>query len=137
MLWVTAEGSFTDPRLRPVRLRPGVAHLMARDARLMALPLAIEYPFWQESRPEALCRFGPPLAGAGTVAEWQDRLETGLAATMDALARDAMAQDPARFELLLGGRAGVGGVYDGFRRVRSVLRGERFRPEHRAEDAEC
>ncbi len=137
MLWVTAEGAFTDPRVRPVRLRPGAAHLMARDEGLVALPLALEYPYWQESRPEALCRFGAPLSGAGTVTEWRARLETGLGETMEALARDAMAQDPARFRLLLGGKAGVGGVYDAFRRTRAGLRGERFRPEHRPEDAEC
>ena len=32
-LWVTAEGRFTDPRLRPVRLRPGIAHLALRVDR--------------------------------------------------------------------------------------------------------
>ena len=37
---------------------------------------------------------------------------------MDALAADTMARDPHRFELVLRGRSGVGGIYDLFRRAR-------------------
>ncbi len=33
MLWITAEGGFTDPRARPIVLRPGLAHLARRRAR--------------------------------------------------------------------------------------------------------
>ena len=51
ILWITAEGSFTDPRLRPIRLRPGLAHLARRIPGATILPLAIEYTFWNESRP--------------------------------------------------------------------------------------
>ncbi|HJS87544.1 MAG TPA: lysophospholipid acyltransferase family protein [Acetobacteraceae bacterium] len=60
LLWITAEGAFTDPRVRPVRLRPGIAHL-ARRTNAVILPLAIELPFWNERKPEALVRFGPPV----------------------------------------------------------------------------
>jgi 1-acyl-sn-glycerol-3-phosphate acyltransferase len=131
VLWITSEGAFADPRLRPVRLRPGTAHLMARHEGVLAIPLALEYPFWTERLPEALCRFGEPLQGdRGSVASWQPRLEEGLAATMDALAADAVARDPGRFELVLEGRKGVGGFYDLLRRARAVARGEQFDPEH-------
>ena len=61
ILWITAEGEFTDARRRPVRLRPGLAHLARRVPGAVILPLAIEYPFWNESRPEALARFGDPI----------------------------------------------------------------------------
>jgi hypothetical protein len=50
--------------------------------------------------------------------------------TQDALACDAMSHDPARFETVLTGSAGVGGVYDAWRRVRAAARGERFVAEH-------
>jgi 1-acyl-sn-glycerol-3-phosphate acyltransferase len=132
VLWVTAEGAFADPRLRPVRLRPGTAHLMARLERVVAIPLALEYPFWTERLAEALCRFGEPLRSGdgGSVANWQARLEERLALTMDALAADAIAREPGRFELVLRGRSGVGGVYDLFRRARAAARGERFEAEH-------
>jgi 1-acyl-sn-glycerol-3-phosphate acyltransferase len=132
VLWVTAEGAFADPRQRPVRLRPGTAHLLARREGVAAVPLALEYPFWTERLPEALCRFGEPLQGGdgGSVASWQARLEEGLTLTMDALAADTTRRDPARFELVLRGRGGVGGIYDLYRRARAATRGERFVPEH-------
>ena len=130
MLWVTAQGTFSDPRARPVALRPGVAHLMAGLPGAVALPVALEYPFWGESRPEALARFGEPLDGSGTPAAWHAWLEGALAETMDALAADAMARDPSPFRDLLRGQAGVGGVYDVWRRARALAGGERFSPEH-------
>jgi hypothetical protein len=47
-----------------------------------------------------------------------------------------MERDAAQFEVLVGGRAGVGGVYDLWRRLRARLRGEAFRSEHGATDLE-
>lgn len=137
VLWVTAGGAFADPRARPVRLRPGTAHLMASLEGVVAIPLALEYPFWTERLPEALCRFGEPLHAGddGSVTSWQARLEEGLTLTMDALAADVMARDPARFETVLRGRSGVGGIYDLFRRARAAVRGERFEPEHGGREA--
>jgi hypothetical protein len=110
---------------------------MARLEGVVAIPLALEYPFWTERLPEALCRFGEPLHGGdgGSVAGWRARLEEGLTRTMDALAADTMARDPHRFELVLRGRSGVGGIYDLFRRARAAARGERFEPEHGGHEA--
>ena len=163
LLWITAEGAFTDPRARPVRLRPGVAHL-ARRADATVLPLAIELPFWNERKPEALVRFGPNIAsptrergerldkggaaggspltpalspargGEGEkIAAWTAALEQALAACMDALAGDATSRDPARFVTLLRGEAGVGGVYDLWRRAAAWGAGRRFDPSHGGE----
>lgn len=126
MLWVTAQGVFADPRVRPLDLRHGVARLLARVPGAVALPLALEYPFWTEKRPEALARFGDPVTDGAA-------LEDALAATMDRLARDATARDPARFRTLLQGRAGIGGLYDAWRRAAATLRGKRFRAAHGAE----
>ncbi|MBV8614842.1 MAG: lysophospholipid acyltransferase family protein, partial [Acetobacteraceae bacterium] len=176
LLWITAEGVFTDPRVRPVRLRPGVAHL-ARRADATVLPLAIELPFWNERQPEALVRFGPPVQGAPTsiaplppergerlgeggaldrdhaagespltptlsparggegeqIAALTAALEHALTSCMDALAADAMSRDPARFVTLLRGNAGVGGVYDLWRRAAAWGAGRRFDPSHGGE----
>lgn len=136
MLWVTAQGAFTDARVRPVRLQPGVAHLMQRVPHLIAIPLALDYCFWDERYPEALCRFGPPLqAGmASTVGDWQELLEERLGETMDALADDAIARSAGRFTTVLGGRVGVGGAYDLWRRLRASWRGERFDPAHGSDE---
>ena len=89
----------------------------------MLLPLAIEYSFWNESRPEALARFGTPIATGRErgVADWQALLEGALMATMDALAVESAARTPGLFVPLLRGGAGVGGIYDAQRRVRALL----------------
>ena len=137
MLWVTAEGAFTDPRARPVRLRPGLAHLARRLPDAVLVPLALEYPFWTERFPEALLRFGDPIpaenhhpAGNHTTGDWTAILEARLTETLDALAADAMTRDPARFTTLLSGAAGIGGGYDLWRRLRAALAGRRFSAAH-------
>jgi 1-acyl-sn-glycerol-3-phosphate acyltransferase len=134
VLWVTAQGRFADPRQRPVTLRPGLAHLARLAPQALLLPLAVEYPFWNESRPEALLRFGPPIEAAalgGRSAQAGTRiLEAALATAMDSLAQDAMARDPAPFRTLLAGGAGVGGIYDLSRRVRAMATGRSFDPAH-------
>jgi phytoene desaturase len=137
-LWITAQGRFADPRERPPGVRPGVAHLARRLRRAVILPLALEYPFWEERYPEALARFGPAIVverGADrTAEEWRTGIEQALADTQDALALEARRRDPTAFETLVVGKAGVGGVYDCWRWLRALLRGEPFRPEHGAPD---
>src|SRR5690606_11757938 len=61
LFYLTPQGRFTDVRDRPVKLRPGLAHLLSQVPRVTVLPLAVEYPFWDESAPEALVRFGEPM----------------------------------------------------------------------------
>ena len=120
VLYVTAEGHFTDARTRPVRLRPGIAHIARRVPEAVILPLAIEYTFWNERQPEALLRFGAPVQPPdqpASVAAWTALLEQRLTETMDALAEAAISRETARFRPLLRGRAGVGGIYDVWRRL--------------------
>jgi 1-acyl-sn-glycerol-3-phosphate acyltransferase len=123
VLWITAQGRFVDSRERPTRLEPGLGHLLAGAGRVTVIPLAIELTFWDERLPEALARFGPPIAAAPgvTAAEWTDRLERALEATQDLLAAEARRRDPADFTTLLEGSGGVGFVYDAWRRIRSGL----------------
>ncbi len=132
MFWITGEGAFTDSRARPIVLRPGIAHLARRVPGATILPLAIEYTFWNESKPEALMRFGPPIEAGRerSVAEWTAVLEAGLTRTMDALAAESMARDPGLFQPVVRGVAGVGGIYDLYRRIRAVLVGRRFNASH-------
>ncbi|WP_210528755.1 lysophospholipid acyltransferase family protein [Rubellimicrobium arenae] len=134
MLWVTAQGRFADPRERPLGLRPGVAHLMARMPQAVAVPLALEYPFWSEKRPEALALFGQPLEGPADAAGWGRRLEDALTGTCDHLAALSAARDPSAFVNLLAGTSGVGGVYGAWLRLKALRRGERHVPDHLAEE---
>ncbi|HEV2855879.1 MAG TPA: lysophospholipid acyltransferase family protein [Thermoanaerobaculia bacterium] len=131
-LWIAAEGRFTDPRERPVCLRSGIGHLASRVRQAVLLPLAIEYPFWEERYPEALARFGEEVStgdadlGAG---DWTPILESHLESALEALATESLSREPSRFEVLLGGgKAGAGGVYDTWRRLKARFTGERFRP---------
>ena len=135
VLWVTAQGRFADPRERPLGLRPGVAHLMARMPGAVAVPLALEYPFWSEKRPEALAAFGTPLDASqgGEAAAWAERLERALTQAGDRLAGLAQARDPSAFEHVLTGKAGVGGVYGTWQRLKALAKGERHVPDHMAE----
>ncbi len=133
--WITAQGEFTDARCRPVRLRGGVGHLASRLDRGVIVPLALEYVFWDERLPEALARFGTPLLISEGhelgPAQWVARVAAALEATQDALRGDALTRDPARFETLLGGRVGIGGVYDWWRRFRAWVGGKPFQATHR------
>ncbi len=148
-LWVTAQGFFTDVRERPIALRPGVAHLVRKvggdaggtfgevdggsSGGVVAVPLAVEVVFWFERRPELLLAFGEPLAVGGTgrsVEGWNDTLGGALEATMDRVAAASMRRDAAEWTTLVEGKRGVGGVYDGWRRLRAWAGGRRFNPRH-------
>jgi 1-acyl-sn-glycerol-3-phosphate acyltransferase len=110
-LWITSQGRFADARERPPGIQPGVAHIAHRLEKAVILPLALEYPFWDDRRPEALARFGPAIVverGTDrTVEDWRTCIEVALASTQDALVRQARVRGPASFETLVGDKAGV------------------------------
>jgi len=136
-LWITAQGQFTDSRVRPPRLRSGIGHIARRLNQGVVVTLALEYPFWEERLPEALARFGEPtLIERGrdlSAAEWVERIESNLAATQDALMADALIRNVAAFETLLTGNVAIGGIYDRWRKLSAWLRGEHFQAEHSTE----
>ena len=157
-LWITVQGEFTDPRIRPVSVRPGTGHLLANLDQGTLWPMAMEFPFWGEAFPEALLRFGEPVPlsrdkpGADrdwgesvantnpitnredpkpfTPKAWNWRVARILERTMDDLARDAMTRDPARFVTILQGKSKVGGMFDRIRRMASFFTGKPFDPRH-------
>lgn len=135
-LWITAQGRFSDVRERPLGLKPGVARLPELAPDAVFVPLALEYAFWDERGAEAFCAFGPAMLGSELVGMPRSarlqHLEAALTATMDRLADDVIARDPTRFEPLLSGAKGVGGIYDVIRRARAMLGGRRFDPAHNA-----
>jgi 1-acyl-sn-glycerol-3-phosphate acyltransferase len=137
-LIVAAQGRFADVRERPLRLRPGLAHLVDVEPELCLVPLAIEYVFWDEKQPEMLIRFGAPMAGrelAGLpVPQRLAILEQRLTQTLDELSAAAISRDASRFEALLDGARGVNPIYDGWRRLKAGLSGKSFSPEHGARE---
>ena len=133
-LWITAQGRFGDVRERPLGLRPGVARLAELSPACTVLPLAIEYSFWLERGAEAFLAFGAPMRGSDLLdlprPERLQKLERELAGTLDRLSLDVQSRDPHRFQVIVEGRTGVGGVYDGWRRLSAALRGRAFDPSH-------
>jgi hypothetical protein len=120
-----------------VQLRSGVGHLAALIDHGTILPAAFEYAFWDQRTPEALVHFGSAIViergRERPPAELTHQVSAELERTMDALAVDARSRDPARFDVYLSGRAGVGGAYDLAGRLKSWVRGKRFQPEHRVD----
>jgi len=137
IFWITSQGEFADPRSRPLKIRPGVAHAVAAGDRGLVVPVAVEYPFWSERLPEALVAFGPAMriadAGDRPAREWTAVLEAALAAAQDRLAAAAVRRDPHAFTVLASGDVGVGWAYDTLRRFTAWRRGERFDASHGGE----
>ena len=134
MLWMNAPGRFMDVRERPVTIAQGLARLAELAPTTRFLPMALDYPFWTERGAEMLCAYGPPLDGAALAALPREvrgvALARALEGTMDRLAVDALARDPDRFHAIVAGKEGMGGVYERWRHLRAMLRGEAFDPRH-------
>ncbi len=132
VLLVNAEGRFRDVRERPVAVAPGLAHLARWTPAARFAPLAIEYAFWDERRPNLLLRFGEAVSAEAVRTAGATVLSRALEGTMDALAVDAAGRDPARFTTLLAGSTQISPVYDGWRRARALIQGRGFDPAHGA-----
>lgn len=134
MLWLTAQGEFRDVRERPPMLKSGLSTLLHRLRRGIVLPLAVEYPFWNEKKPEALMAFGEPIDASQqqlpNVEAWTALLEQAITITQDKLAQAVISRDKDQFDLILSGTSGVGGVYDLYRRMKMQLLGKRFEAKH-------
>jgi 1-acyl-sn-glycerol-3-phosphate acyltransferase len=131
-LWITPQGRFSDVRQRPLCIGSGLPHLVRAAPDCAVVPVAIEYSYWEESKPEVLVRFGEPM-NAGNLqlrSDTQQVLESALGRTLDDLSRATIARDPSGFHVILSGTSGVGGVYDLWRRGQALLSGDKFRPEH-------
>lgn len=135
LLFVSAPGRFVDVRTRPQGVKAGIARVpeLAPDALLV--PLAIDFVFWDERKPEGLLAFGPAMEvsrlSALPRAERRAHLEAALHDTMDRLQRSAEARSPSDFASLLTSTAGVGGFYDLWARLRAGVSGRRYDPSHR------
>lgn len=136
-IWMTPQGRFCDVRQRPLGFQAGLAHL-ARDTDALLVPMAVEYVFWNERKPEALVNFGEPVTGSGgsrerSTEDLEALLEQRLESAMDALALAAMARDPAAFDTLIKGRARVNPLYDSWRYMKALVRREKFSAAHEDE----
>lgn len=134
MLWVTPQGAFSDVRQRPPVFKPGIAGLLKRNPRVIAIPLAIEYTFWDERLPEVLINVGQAqqLDASMPTGAVEERLTGALTSAQDALAALVASRNPTMFQTLISGHAGVGFAYDTWRRLMGLMHGKSFQPEHTA-----
>ena len=133
-LWLTPEGQFADPRQRPVRMQSGMRYLVQHLRAAIYVPLALEYPFWEERFPEVLVRFGAPIQ-LGPEAQHGIKSDVGLLArqlqeTQDELTREACQRQLDEFDIILRGREGMGGIYAAWCGLRGRLWGEQFQRTH-------
>ncbi len=134
VLWITAQGHFTDARVRPLELKGGLGKLVQRSSSLTIVSLAVEYTFWNQRLPEVLLAVGSPMqvdSGAEHSAqEWTALLEERLQETQDQLRNASLSRDATVFYTLLQGRRGTSGPYSWWQRARARLRGETYQPDH-------
>ena len=133
-IWITPEGKFCDVRDHTQSLMPGMAHLASRVPGIACVPLAIEYPFWDDSRPHIFCMFGKPVEMSPNEAKdkeaWSTVLTRALRKTQADLAANVMLRDPKAFEYIVESRAKKLGWYDHARSMTAWIRGKEFDPRH-------
>ncbi|MEO0445516.1 MAG: lysophospholipid acyltransferase family protein [Verrucomicrobiota bacterium] len=131
LLMVTPQGRFADVRERPLELQRGLSLVAQRAPDIQFLPIALEYPFWEESKPEILIHLGPVWRPGGMRAkEAHQRLTQSLEDAQDTLAQLSISRDANAFDLLLRGSSSQDRSYDAWRRFRSWLRGESAEIKH-------
>jgi 1-acyl-sn-glycerol-3-phosphate acyltransferase len=137
VLWTTAQGAFTDVRVRPTVLKPGLGALVHRLPRVTVVPVAVEYTFWNQRLPEVLVAVGEPLVvsdgAARSSAAWSALLAEQLEVVQNELAGLSIQRNPTLFSPLLEGGSGTAGVYGAWQRLRSRLRGDVGSPDHVAD----
>lgn len=134
VIGLTPQGEFVDARERPIKFKPGIAHLARDIGQLSLLPIAIELVFWNEKKPELLINIGPPVDTSHepghSIEKWNTLLQTRLEDAMDELAAVAKLRDGSPFETLIGGETGISPVYDLGRRVKALFTGKKFTASH-------
>ena len=119
VLWMTPEGEFRDPRVRPVEIKKGLGHLLAKSPNARVVPLALEYVFWNERQPEVMLSFGEEVKWEGKdPEEIQRQLEIAMERNQDTLAHQVMKRDEGAFQALQEAGSGVSGVYGLWQRWR-------------------
>jgi 1-acyl-sn-glycerol-3-phosphate acyltransferase len=131
-IWITPEGDFADCREHDRPFMPGLAHLAATSPHTTFVPLALEYPFWEEAKPMIAARFGKPMCfPKGTSkSECAQHVFESLRTTQKELARSVMRREFSEFEFLLPPRAQRQSWYDTLRASKAWFKGRNFDPSH-------
>lgn len=105
-LGITPQGRFADPR-EPIRIRPGAAAIAAGLPNVRMVAAAVEYAFWQDSRPSIFVHANEVHSrDAQSTTAWHRAAQQGLQAAANQLAALVIARDDEPFDVVLGPRAG-------------------------------
>jgi len=120
VIWMTPQGDFVDPRVKPLKIKKGLANLATKHPQATILPLGLEYIFWNDKKPEILLNFGTPFQAEEnqSPADFHERIEHEMTATIEKLKAASIRRNTDDFISLLGGSAGVGGFYGWLQRMR-------------------
>lgn len=119
-LWLFPQAEITPPRVRPLSLHAGAAHIIRRATvggrAVGVLPVAWELVFRGEQHPEAVILIGDVMIFDGDrardVTSVTACLSDALTAIMDALGDDITRDDFAAYRTILRGRIGVNDRFD-------------------------
>jgi 1-acyl-sn-glycerol-3-phosphate acyltransferase len=101
-LGITPQGRFADPR-EPIRLRPGAAAIATRLPEVRVLVAAIEYAFWQDSRPSVFVdAIEVPAPVPASTAGWHRNISAHMQHAADELSRLVIARDAEPFAVVVG-----------------------------------
>ena len=150
-LWLTPEGRFADVRDEAAELMPGLAHLawkltnrqpaesnfvepQTAGGRVWFLPVAVEYPFWEERHPELLVWFGRPIDVAQFARQSKPEITLDLTDRLRIaqreLAQASIARDVSPFDVIGSGRGGTFFIYDWWHKLTGRLSGRQTSINH-------
>jgi 1-acyl-sn-glycerol-3-phosphate acyltransferase len=136
-IWLTPQSRFADVRERPLILQRGLGALAKMSPHAVFLPLAIEYVFWTEPRPEILVAFGAPILPEEmpdqNSSDWTARFAAALEATQDELAAKSCRRELADWLVLNPGSSSIHPVFDLWCRAKARFAGRNFVREHQPE----
>lgn len=112
-LYIFPQGEFAPNDRRPLRVFPGLAHIVRRAGGATLLPVALRYEFRGEQRPEAFMLLGPAHHSDGDdLRALSAEAAARLTESADTLRDLVLAEQGASFHTLLRGRPGVNRVFD-------------------------
>ena len=131
-VWITPEGVFADCRDLERPLMPGLAHLAASSPNTAFVPLAIEYPFWEEPKPMIATRLGEPIFFQTGVskAECGQRIFESFRTNQKQLAQSVIRRDFSEFDFLIPPKSQRQSGYDTLRAWKAWIQGREFDPSH-------
>jgi 1-acyl-sn-glycerol-3-phosphate acyltransferase len=131
-VWITPEGRFCDVRDHSQPFMPGMAHLATKLPHTIFIPMAIEYGYWDQPRPQIFVRFGDWVRGddAQGKGQWNEALTKSLRKTQSELSAAVISRDASQFNYLIESRPNRLGWYDYGRSWVAWARGEPFDPRH-------